>query len=183
MKYRKGCMIILLVIMCCILKDLFFANSFHIVLSLNGFKQPKIICCGIDDNGDEYRVVRDGDPDNRKLGYFIKNDFGIWKAAQLDISDFPEKEVLKLGWMKISELRNYGDKEPIFEFEVHQVYYGWNAVKEIDDLSAYLPSNVIVSISQDGAIYSLHLIYYGEKASTLSEIGIYELLKENAYIQ
>lgn len=127
--------------------------------------------------------MRDDAPDNRRLGYFIKGKWGIWKAAQLDLADSPEKEVLILGWMKISEFGNYGDEAQVFEFEVHQVYYGWNAVKELDDLPSYLPPNVIVSISQHDAVYSLHFMYYGENASTLSEIGIYELLKEKEYIR
>ena len=54
-----------------------FKNSYSIALMKSGFDndQTNIISIGIDDNGNEYRVVKSYDADqNAKLAYLVKND-------------------------------------------------------------------------------------------------------------
>lgn len=52
-KHPFICILISLVMIGCILADLYLVNGLKIALKLNGFKVPQTIYCGIDDNGDE----------------------------------------------------------------------------------------------------------------------------------
>lgn len=158
-------------------------NSFPIALCLNGFQQPNTLYCGIDNNGDEYRVVWDNTSDDMKLGYFVKNRVGLWNTEQLEEYGSPEKEVLIQAWTVTTGLRKFSG-DPVHEWEWHEVYCGRNAVKEIGDfLTAYLPPNTTVSVIQSESNYSIHLVYHGEAEAGFSGVQVYALLKDNGFVQ
>ena len=94
-----------------------------------------------------------------------------------------DETIVKLGWIRVAGIKLFdvGDDSTI-EFEVHAVYCGNNAKKQILTLSDQLPPNVTVSIQQAGASYMIHFISFGE-ADTLSHINILELLKTSDYIE
>ena len=184
-KYRLYMIIAVFILIIAAIFITIFLNSYSMVLLRNGFNtdENNIIWMGIDDNGREYRVLRNGiDGQNIKLVLVTRKFAGLWEVSQ--IADIPSDEtIVTLGWMKVAGIKRFkvGDDSTI-EFEVHVVYCGNNAKKQILTLSDQLPPNVTVNIQQAGASYMLHFISYGE-ADTLSHINIWELLKTSDYIE
>lgn len=165
---------------------LIYHNSYSIALSKAGLSKDSIdyIDTGIDDNGNEYRVVFQYMPENMvKILRLTKNDRGVWKVAEEAYGPDSEVPYVTTGWMRVASVGRYEvDDQTHIEFEVHKVYGGNNAIKQIEIPMELLPSNVSVNIFQAGTVYVLHFVTYGS-AETLNQINISHLLEQTDCIQ
>lgn len=159
---------------------LVYHNSYSIALKMAGLSEKSIsyIHTGFDDNGNEYRVVFQFMPDNMvKIARLTKDNWGVWHTT--DEASGPDTEdYITIGWMRFSGFRLYdANDHPITDCEVHRVYGGNNAVKQIEIPTDLLPPNTAVNVFQSGARYVIHFVSYGE-AETLNQINIIELLEQ-----
>ena len=158
-------------------------KSFDISLWLNGFNYPKILHSGINDNEKEYRIVRDDDSENLKLCYLEKGILGVWKLQSSPKMISEKNRVISLGWYITNEIQRFAvEEDPKFEYEIHAVYCGDNAIKKIEGIEKEFPSNVAVSVSQSGSSYSIHLMTFSDDVSKFNGINMQEILQENGYI-
>lgn len=176
--------VLIIITVCFAICMLYINNSLVIELKIKKFYIPDVIYCGIDSNGDEYKVIKDDDMDNMKVGIFTKSKLGLWKATELKKIASPETKIVNLSWMVAQGVSRFEfEEDPRFEFELHSVYYGNNAIKNLEGLYEKLPSNVTMSIEQSGSIYLLHFMAYDEDVDILSSLNIVEMLTEGKYIQ
>ena len=158
-----------------------YHNSFKIALSKAGVSERSInyIDTGIDDNGNEYRVVFQYMRDNVvKILLITKDNLGVWHVTNEVIGPNAEAEYVTMGWMRFASIRQYDvNDQTRIDSEVHKVYGGNNATKQIEIPTHLLPSNVSVNVFQSGTVYVIHFVSYGE-AETLNQIHIFDLLKQ-----
>ena len=177
------CLLILLLSLIFIVILVTFHNSFKIALHKAGVSERAInyIDTGIGDNGNEYRVVFQYMFDNTvKILLLTRDDLGVWHATDEVIgpdSD-AEYEYVTMGWMRFASIRRYDVNDQIkIDSEVHKVYGGNNATKQIEIPTDLLPPNVSVNVFQSGSVYVIHFVSYGE-AETLNQIHILDLLRQ-----
>ena len=170
-------------VICIVAFILFVINSWKIELYSNGFRNPVMIYSGLDVNSNEYRVVRDSNEQNSKLGFLGKNSFGMWKLLALEDSISRETGLLYLNWIGTSNVRWFGFEEnPCIEFERHAVYCGNNAIRKIDNLAEKLPLNATMGVWQSDSYYVIHLIMFSEESEIPPEKDFYQLLKDEGYV-
>ena len=158
---------------------IFIVNSWKIALYTEEFKNPIVICGGLDIEDKEYRVVMNDDKENSKVGYFSKNSWGFWELAILEDSISKDTGMLNLAWTGRNNIRSFEPQAPqTIEFEWHTLYCGNNAIRKIDNLEEKLPSNTTMGILQGHSFYIIHLITFSEEGKVLSEKEFYQLLKE-----
>lgn len=163
-----------------------YHNSFDIALRKEGLSKKYInyIDTGIDDNGNEYRVVfqYDGNDSVRILS-LTKNRFGIWNVTNEISSHDSEAQHCAMGWMRAASIRRFAvEEQSNIEFEVHAVYSGNDAIKRIELPTDCLPPNVTANVFQAGAMYVIHFSSYGA-ADTLNQIDTFDLLEQIKCIQ
>ena len=134
-----------------------------------------IISAGIDNTGKEYRVFVENLSDKpARIAYLRKGFAGFWEITEL--ADKPTAGTIRIGWAKTASFKRYAvDDTSAIEWEVHNVYCGTNATRQIVIPEGALPHNVTVNISQAGSAYMLHFIGYGE-ADVLSQVKVIDLL-------
>lgn len=182
-KRRVSFIVIVVVVLCLFAWRLCALKSYDFSLYVNGFKSPKVMYCGINDKGDEYKVVRDDHGEELKLCLCEKDQFGFWKVVLIQ-TDPGKNGLVALGWMATKEMQRFHfEDDPKFVFEVHQVYCGNNAVKSIEGIEKLLGPNITVGIAQSGSEYTLHFTSYTDDAAILSNLNVPELLQENGYIR
>lgn len=152
-------------------------NSDQLALRGAGFasKGNTVISAGIDQAGKEYQVVVEGLSDGpARIAYLRKGFAGFWKITEL--ADTPTAGTVKMGWTKTASFKRYTVEDAsAIDWEVHNVYCGNNATRQIVIPEGTLPHNVTVNISQAGSSYMLHFIGHGE-ADVLSQVKLVELL-------
>ena len=155
-------------------------NSDSIVMSIHDLNgNVNMVWTGMDNNGDEYRVLGILDGEDVKVAYLNKSSFGWW-SAPIILDQVPaETGMIALAWTEVAGLRSYVTDmadSPEFEHEYHMLYCGNNAVSLIPSLAEYLPSNVSVCINQAQSFYTIHFISFGTE-NPMEEIDLYEILK------
>lgn len=177
--FISTCFLLLALILTILL--IIYHNSFKLALRSSGVDANNIqyIHTGIDDNGNEYRVVCQYSTDCMvKVLLLTKNDIGIWHITDEVLGPNSDAEYSTMGWMRFASMRRFGIEDQVrFDCEVHQVYIGQNAKKQIEIPLDLLPSNVAVNVFQAGTAYVIHFISYGE-ADTLNRIDMIDLLKQ-----
>ena len=169
----------LLLILVMVTALILYHLSFNIALSKSGMDRKHIqyIDTGIANGGREYRAVFQNLSDEGvKLLYLTKNKLGIWRVT--DQAAETEYGFASMGWMRTASLRSYavGDQTR-WDWEVHTVCAGRNAVRQIEISPELLPPNVAVNVFQAGTAYVIHFVSYGE-VETLNRIPIMDILKE-----
>ena len=131
--------------------------------------------------GQEFRVFQGTTKDGKPvLARAEKKEDGLWEIVT--VKTLPrEKGRMEMSWVKDAGERRYSrwDKA-VQEKEWHYVYYGNDAVKAVELRPEQLPKNTAVSIRQEGEIYLVHVVIYGEAGFLLS-IG--EALEENGCVE
>lgn len=162
-----------------------YRNSFKIALGKAGVGEQYIqyIDTGFDNNGNEYRVVFQYMPDNTvKIVHLTKNDFGVWHIQDETHGPVSDAAYVMMGWMRTASIRRHEVNDPVvFDWEVHKVYGGNNARKQIEIPLELLPPNVTVNVFQAGSQYVIHFVSYGG-SEPLQQINILDLLNETRSI-
>ena len=162
-----------------------YRNSFKIALSKAGVGELYIeyIDTGFDNNGNEYRVVFQYMSDNTvKIVHLTKDDFGVWHVTDEAHGPVSDAAYVMMGWMRTASMRRHEVNDPVvFDWEVHNVYGGNNARKQIEIPLGLLPPNVTVNVFQAGSQYVIHFVSYGE-VETLNQIDIIDLLTQTRSI-
>ena len=180
-KHTLRFILLLLLVLIIIAVLVFYHNSFRIALSKAGVNESYIqyIDTGFDDNGNEYRVAFQYMSDSMvKVLLLKKNNIGIWHTTDQILGPSSESEYTTMGWMRFASIRRYDvEDQARFDSEVHIVYVGKNAIKQIEIPLDLLPPNVSVNVFQAGTVYVIHFTSYGE-ADTLNQIRILDLLEQ-----
>lgn len=162
-----------------------YKNSFKIALGKAGVGEQYIqyIDTGFDNNGNEYRVVFQYMSDNTvKIVHLTKDDFGVWHVTDEAHGPVSDAAYVMMGWMRTASMRRHEVNDPVvFDWEVHNVYGGNNAIKQIEIPIDLLPPNVTVNVFQAGSQYVIHFVSYGG-SEPLQQINILDLLNENRSI-
>ena len=162
-----------------------YKNSFKIALGNAGVGELYIeyIDTGFDNNGNEYRVVFQYMSDNTvKIVHLTKNDFGVWHVTDETHGPVSDAAYVMMGWMRTASMRRHEVNDPVvFDSEVHHVYGGNNAIKQIEIPLDLLPPNVTVNVFQAGSQYVIHFVSYGG-SEPLQQINILDLLNETRSI-
>lgn len=163
-----------------------YHNSYSIALHKAGLSEKFIeyVDIGIDDNGNEYRVVFEYMPESTlKIVFLSKDDFGIWRVIEELSSLEDETEYIIMAWMRFSSIRRFEvNDQVIFDREVHKVYVGNNASKQIEIPMELLPTNVSVNVFQSGTMYVIHFIGYGGN-EIFDQFYFDDLLEQSNFIQ
>jgi hypothetical protein len=163
-----------------------YHNSYSIALKKAGFSQRSIsyIDTGIDDNGNDYRVVFRYDTDNMvRIALLTKDNWGVWHITDEVIGPDAEADYITMGWMRFASMRRYDvTDQTVMDSEVHKVYGGNNATKQIEIPMDLIPPNVSVNVFQAGSVYVIHFVSYGD-ADSLNQIDMIDLLKQTDCIQ
>ncbi len=163
-----------------------YHNSFRISLSKAGVSEKYIqyIHTGINDSGNEYRVVFQSLSDNSvKVLLLTKNNIGIWQVTDEVVGPNSNSEHTTMGWMRFASFRRFDVEDQVrLDSEVHKVYVGKNAIKQIEIPLDLLPPNVSANVFQAGPVYVIHFVSYGE-ADALNGIDIFDLLRQTDCIQ
>ena len=162
-----------------------YKNSFKIALGKAGVGEQYIqyIDTGFDNNGNEYRVVFQFMSDNTvKIVHLTKADFGVWHVTDEAHGPVSDAAYVMMGWMRTASMRRHEVNDPVvFDWEVHNVYGGNNAIKQIEIPLELLPPNVTVNVFQAGSQYVIHFVSYGG-SEPLQQINILDLLNETRSI-
>lgn len=179
-KRTFGLLLLLLLALILITFLIVYHNSFRIALSESGLNENDIqyIHTGIDDNGSEYRVVFQYMPDRMvKILLLTKNNIGLWHVTDEVFGPNSDTEYITMGWMRFASIRRYDVEDRTrFDSEVHKVYAGRNAKKQIEIPLDLLPPNVSANVFQAGDVYVIHFVSYGEM-DTLNTIDVMDLLR------
>ena len=179
-KYAILVLVIFLIILIVVL-PIFYCNSFEIALNKAGLNENAInfIDAGIDNNGNDYRVVFQYMTNNTvKILLLTKSEFGIWHVTEETSGPEEDAEYIIMGWMRFASIRRYDvSGQPRMDYEVHKVYGGMNATKQILIPKDSLPKNVSVNVFQAGTAYVIHFISYGD-AEILNQIDFSKLIKQ-----
>lgn len=158
-----------------------YHNSYTIALNKAGLstKSMNYVDTGIDDNGNEYRVVFQFLPENTvKIVFLTKDDFGIWRVTEEASGSEAEAEYITMAWMRFASIRRFDVNDQVrFDCEVHKVYGGNNASEQIEIPMELLPSNVSVNIFQSGNTYVIHFVGYGNN-ETLEQFYFTDILEK-----
>ncbi len=179
---KKSTWICLLVAVVVLAGLVVYCNSYGIALRSAGLSKSSIqyLDAGIDDNGQEYRAVFQYRTDDDAIDFALltKDKLGVWHTTQKSAWPGSDASYSTFAWMNVAGMKRYavGDATTT-EFEVHNVYAGNNAIKLIEIPQEALPSNVTVNVHQAGALFVIHLVYYGEDVDTLN-INFPETLKQ-----
>ena len=184
MKKRRVSLIVIgIVILCLFAWRLCAIKSYDFSLLVNGFQSPEVMYCGINDNGDEYKIVRDWQSGKMKLCHCEKGLFGFWKIVDIEQTDPGKNGIVSLEWATWKEIRRFHfEDDPKFVYEVHAVYCGNNAVKNLGGIERLVGPNITVSIAQSGSEYFLHFTSYSDDMTILTKFGVTQLLQKNGYI-
>lgn len=157
-------LIILPVILAVSIVAILSCNSDQLALRSAGFSKngQTVVSAGIDQTGQEYKVVVQAvSNESPRIAYLRKGFAGFWKVTEL--ADTPTAGTIKMLWAKTASFKRYTVGDPsAADWEVHSIYCGSNANKQIVIPSGALPHNVTVNISQSGSSYMLHFIGFGE---------------------
>lgn len=138
-----------------------WVRNYEIVLRLNGLskKDVTVLYMGLDDNGDEIKILQ-ADKGEKLTGYYLqKNKLGIWKKVYDKQPD--ERGMLYLGWIRIASRRFFSPFRMMETYhEWHYIISGKNAVKEIVIPASTFPRNVTISIDQSQSDYTIHCVSY-----------------------
>ncbi len=162
-----------------------YFNSYSIALSKIGLSKNSVVNVdvGLDDNGNEYRIVFQYLPNNAlKFAHLAKNTYGIWTVTEEAHGPDSPSQYISMGWMRIAGMRRYAMEDPNVEFEVHNMYGGMNAIEQVKVPVDLLPSNVTVNVFQAGELYVIHFIAYGN-AEALNQIDFPQFLEQIDGIQ
>ena len=174
-------LIVTLLILILVAGLIVYHNSYSIALKKAGLSEASInyIDSGINDNGSEYRAVFQYMPENTvKCALLTKDKLGIWKITEEEHGPDSSSHYVSVGWMRFASIRRYAVSDQAkIDSEVHKVYGGNNAIKQIEIPYDLLPTNVSVNVFQAGASYVIHFVAYGE-AETLNQIDVSYLLKQ-----
>lgn len=179
------CALIAFAVISAIIVSLFYINSYDSALKKAGLNPHAvtILDVGIDDNGNEYRVVMQHTDDRDvQFAHLCRENAGLWTVCQvpLDVED----ELLEMKWMRVAGMKRFSLQDNyVVQWETHAVYGGNNAIKRIDLPSELLPPNVTLSIHQAGASYVLHFIYFGEDNTTFNDFDVEALLLQTNSIE
>lgn len=158
-----------------------YFNNYKIILNKAGLSKGSInyVDVGIDDNGNEYRIVFQYMPENKlKFVHLVKDKYGMWKVAEETSGPDSHSQIVKMGWMRFASIKIYDVRlQANTEWEVHAMYGGNNASKQIKIPSELLPANVSVNVFQAGERYVIHFTTFGS-ADTLTQIDILHLLEQ-----
>ena len=156
--------IIIAVILAVSIVAVLSCNSDQLALRSAGFSKngQTVVSAGIDQTGQEYKVVVQSFPhESARIAYLRKGFAGFWKVTEL--ADTPTSGTVKMFWVKMASFKRYTVGDPSArDWEVHSIYCGNNASKQILPPTGALPHNVTVNISQAGSSYMLHFIGFGE---------------------
>jgi len=164
-----------------------YHSSFKIALSKADVKERNVnyIDTGIDDNGHEYRVVFHYTHDNMvKILLLTKDSLGIWHVTDEAVGpDSADTGYVTMGWMRFASIRRYDvNDQARFDSEVHKVYGGNSATKQIEIPLDLLPPNVSANVFQSGTMYVIHFVSYGD-ADTLDQFYFSDFLDKIDCIQ
>lgn len=162
-----------------------FINSYSIALFRAGIKPENLssIHTYVESNGREYRILLNKDA-NKNITFvqMVKKPIGLWSVEYSMDTMSSKTGLATYGWMRPAGVKSFSMVNPVFEYEVHQIYYGQNAIKLIEISQEQLPDNVTVHIQQAGPEYTIHFMAYGD-ADILSKIGVYNLLVSTGCIK
>jgi hypothetical protein len=107
----------------------------------------------------------------------------VWHITDEVIGPDAEADYITMGWMRFASMRRYDvTDQTVMDSEVHRVYGGNNATKQIEIPMDLIPPNVSVNVFQAGAVYVIHFVSYGD-ADSLNQIDMIDLLKQTDCIQ
>ncbi len=161
---RKYVMIGVLVLVAILLGTFFLvrANSQDIALSSAGVDTSKDLYAveelTLTQDGKVFRVLQGTLKDGKlALIELTRSKLGFWQVKHIDAQE-TEEAIVGIGWMKkAARARFDATIKPEFHIELHQVYCGSNAVKQIDVNALTLPQNVTLEVYQVGELYVAHL--------------------------
>lgn len=155
-----------------------FVNSLTLAMKFAGLdtNDVNILEQSIDSNNKEFKIIKTHSKKNGLvLVHMKKNAFGIWTVSNTSNMD-PNRKFVSIGWMRDGGIRRFSpEDDPKFETEWHNLYYGTNAIKNIEFLKNQLPDNVTINIQQAGKDYSIHVISFGDPEE-LNKLDIYNML-------
>ena len=185
MKRRILFCLFAIIIISIIVTSIVYLNNFKVVLNKAGLSKDLInyVDVGIDDNGNEYRIAFQYMPENvLKFVHLVKDKYGMWKVTNEVNGPDSHSQFVAMGWMRFASIGRYDlESQTNFEFEVHALYGGNNASKQIKIPLELLPANVSVNVFQAGEIYVIHFIAFGN-ADILSQVDLYYLLEQTGSI-
>lgn len=178
---QKRTIICLFSIIFIIVIGIVYLNNYKITLSKAGLSEGLInyVDVGLDDNGNEYRIAFQYMPENEvKFVHLVKDKYGVWKVTDDVSGPDSNSQFVSMGWMRTASIGRYDvEGQTNIEFEVHALYGGNNASKQIKIPLELLPPNVSVNVFQAGEMYVIHFISFGS-ADTLTQINIPHLLEQ-----
>ena len=176
------------IIICCIVFFFFYANSYSRAIRRAGLHPDNItlLASGFDNNDNEYRVIVSTNVDSdTRFVYLVRGRgrMGTWAVEHM-VADTPYAGITAYSWTITTGIRRFDVFDSVmFEWELHNVYFGNNAIRRIETISSYLPNNIAVNIHQAGSMFILHFIAFGENAfDTMNELRITDFLLSNEYI-
>lgn len=108
-----------------------------------------------------------------------QNIWGLWTVS--DITTATAEGSVETSWQKqVGTQRFTASDVPRFVYEHHYVYCANNATSMIQIPAEAIPSNVSINVSQDGVLYILHVVAFGEPDLSLSYVV--SLLQEQNYL-
>ena len=124
-----------------------YKNSFKIALGNAGVGEQYIqyIDTGFDNNGNEYRVVFQYMSDNTvKIVHLTKDDFGVWHVTDEAHGPVSDAAYVMMGWMRTASMRRHEVNDPVvFDWEVHNVYGGNNAIKQMPEVELIMSNGQV----------------------------------------
>lgn len=179
-----GIALIIAISLAVIVLSVLYFNSYGIALNKAGIqsKDPVIVDSGINNNGNQYRVVAEYSTGDAHIAYLVKNSVGIWHVERTSETQ-TSTGFAELSWDNVASIRRYTVSDSsVVEFENHRLYCGNNAIKRIAISEGDIPYNVTVNIHQAGNAYMLHFVAFGS-GETLNEIDCDSLLKNAGCVQ
>ena len=163
--------------------------NYQILLTVHGLSPDStaIIHVGMDENGNEYRIVgNDKDRCHTALGVVKKDVLGGWHLSGnvVRLENKPSGRIYVYGFDYMGYQRT-AEEGPIQKVgERHLIYVGNNAVRRIWFVEGQFPEGVSVTVVQNDQLYTIkvthstnHLDYW------FDYIDLDQLLKENGFVQ
>lgn len=182
---KKRIIIIVAVAVCLIVFFVLQANSLSFSMRAAGLETDDVkLVEALDiDLDQEFKVLQtEKETGELVLVRMVKNKLGFWEVADLNSANSSERNnnYVSIAWVKDAGIKRFTHTEtPVFEYEWHYVYCGYNAKEKIEFLPEQIPNNVTVNIQQAGEYYLIHVVTFADP-DTNSSFPVWDILKENS---